>query len=108
VSDVKFTPAAQTGLSDRISLNQVDFTAENRSAYSYWDVYFVILLYQRGAIVGANHYTISPLMSGESEAVTMSWPGQFGLLSQVEAIPAVDYLDEKTIIRPEGGSGMAK
>lgn len=108
INDIKFTPAGTSGLSEKISLNSLEFSATNNSAYSFWDVNFVILLYKRGVIIAANKYTLDEFMSGQTRKILASWPGNIGRVDNVEIMPAVNINDEDIYIRPEGGIGEVK
>jgi hypothetical protein len=108
ITDIVFTPAQISGLSDRVSLNNLEFSATNNSAFSYWSTDFTILLYSRGTITGINQYTIDEFLSGETRNIVMSWPGQFSLVNKVDIIPSVNILDDQIYIKPEGGTGYEK
>ena len=108
INDAQFVPANQSGLSDKINLNHLEFTAKNNSAYNYWNVDFVILLYSGPNVVGINKYSIEEFMSGEEREAAMSWPGVIGRVSKVEIIPEVDITRSDIYIKHEGGIGEEK
>lgn len=92
IGDVDFTPASTSGLSERLSLSQLDFTAQNKSPYNFWNAGFYSLLMSQGAIVGVNRYDIERFRSGETRRVESSQPGQFGGVDKVEIIPEINIM----------------
>lgn len=103
-----FAQASQSGLSEKLNLNQLSFTTTNKTAYNYWEARFSILLYSGSTIVGVNQYTISDYMSGQSRDVNMSWPGNFGRVDKVEIIPDLNIMKDGIYIEYEGGIGQEK
>jgi len=108
VEDIKFTPASQSNLSEKVSLNQLQFSAINKTAYNYWDVGFIILLYSGPNIVNVNKYSISDFMSGEKRQIQASWSGKIGRVDSVEVIPEINIMDDDIYIKYEGGIGEEK
>jgi hypothetical protein len=108
INDAKFTPAKLSGLSEKVSLNQLEFRATNKTAYNYWNVDFVILLYSGLNVVGVNKYGLEEFMSGQDRQVSISWPGNIGRVNKVEIIPEVNILKDNIYIKYEGGIGEEK
>ncbi len=106
--EIKYIPANQSELSEKIGLNQLNFTTTNKSAYNYWQVNYVILLYSGNNIVNVNRYTLTDFMSGQSRQINISWPGNFGLIDRVELIPEINIMDNDVYIKYEGGAGEEK
>jgi len=94
VSDIKFTPPRLSGLSEKLNVSQLDFTATNNSAYNYWRADLVILLTSRGQLLAVNQYQLNRFKSGERREITLSMPGIIKV-DQAEIIPQVDILDRK-------------
>lgn len=101
LSDVKFTPARSTGLSEKINISQLEFTASNRSAYSFREIAFLTLLTNRGNLVGANRFIADDFMSGESRTMQVSWPGDLARVDNVEVIPDLNLLDQRNYLKYE-------
>jgi len=108
IEDTSFNPAVDTANTDQVKLNNLEFRATNNSAYSFWSAGFTILLYQRGAIVGVNKYTLDDFLSQTSRDVSISWPGRFGKIDTVEVFPDVNIMDPANYISPQGGTGTQK
>jgi hypothetical protein len=100
VSDIKFTPPKEGGLSEKISLNTLEFKAINRSSYSYLNADFLILLYGGQNIIGVNSYPLERFMSGEERPARMTFPGKIGNVNKVEVIPNINILDESNYLKP--------
>lgn len=107
-ADVKFVPAYLSPLSEKLGLNQLSFYAVNQTAYNYWSVGFVILLYAGDQITAINHYILSDFMSGQKRLVELSWPGDLGRADRVEVIPEINIMKDDIYIKYEGGTGQEK
>ncbi len=90
VSDIAFTPSSKTILTEKLPLNDLVFTATNNTAYNYKSVDFYIFLLRTNSIVGVNRYIMNSLMSGQTQNITMTWPGQFGRVDKVIIAPEID------------------
>lgn len=107
-ADIKFTPAGQSLLSDKLNLNQLSFNALNRTAYNFWETGFTILLYRGGDLANLNHYILYDFMSGQKRSVDLSWPGDIGWVDKVEIIPEINIMRDDIYIKYEGGIGQEK
>lgn len=108
ISDTKFTPAGQSGLSDKISLNSLEFNALNNTVFNYWNVDFIVLLYGGSNIVGINKYSLDEFMSGQSRRASMNLPGELSHVSKIEVFPEINILRDDIYIGYEGGAGEEK
>ncbi|MDD4901257.1 MAG: hypothetical protein PHS62_04085 [Patescibacteria group bacterium] len=106
-SEIKFTPPSSGLISEKLNLNQLDFKVTNQTAFNYWDVGFTILLYG-GGLANVNHYALSDFMSGETRAVSLSWPGDIGRVDKIEIIPEINIMKDDIYIPFEGGVGQEK
>jgi len=107
-TDIKFTSASASPLSEKLGLNQLSFNAFNNTAYSYWSVGFTILLYSRDQIAAINHYALNDFMSEQKRSVEISWPGDFGRADRVEVIPEINIMKDDIYIKYDGGIGQEK
>ncbi|MEI6596764.1 MAG: hypothetical protein WCL13_00940 [bacterium] len=107
-TDIKFTSANASQLSEKLGLNQLSFNAINRTAYSYWSVGFVILLYSNDQITGVNYYILNDFMSEQKRLVEISWPGDLGRADRVEIIPEINIMKDDIYIKYDGGIGQEK
>lgn len=89
-----YVPPRTSGLSEKINLGQVGFTASNFSPYNYWKMSFTTLLYSYGSVVGVNRYFIENFMSGQLRSISANYPGQFGRIDKLEVVPEVNILDQ--------------
>jgi len=106
--EIKYIPASASELSEKIGLNQLSFTTINKTAYNYWEVNYIILIYSGGGITGINRYIINDFMSGQNRQVELSWPGNLGRVDKVELIPEINIMDNDVYIKYEGGIGEEK
>lgn len=107
-ADIKFIPANANPLSEKLSLNQLSFTAVNHTAYNYWEVGFVILIYADDRLTGINHYVLSDFMSEQKRLVEISWPGNLSRADRIEIIPEINIMKDDIYIKYDGGIGQEK
>lgn len=108
IEDYNFTPSTATGLSEKISLNQLEFTIKNNTIYNYWSVPLNIILYSGSFVAGVNQYTVTRFMSEESRTIILSWPGSIGSVSNIEVSPELNILKDDIYIRYEGDVEIQK
>ena len=101
-SDIKFTPAKSTILTEKINLNELSFSMENNTAYNYRSVGAIILLKLADRIIAVNKYTVSDLMSGEKRSVDITWPGRLGRVDDILVIPELDIVRDDIYIGFKG------
>jgi hypothetical protein len=97
-SDVNFKSAADSGLSDKLSLNSLDFNITNNSAYNFWEVPFTIVMYNGPLVVAVNHYSVTDFMSSETRPVKISWAGAVSAVNKVEIYPELDITDNSVFM----------
>lgn len=107
-ADIKFIPANASPLSEKLSLNQLSFTAVNNTAYNYWEVGFAILLYAGDRLTGINHYVLNDFMSEQKRLVEISWPGNLNRTDRIEIIPEINIMKDDIYIKYDGGIGQEK
>lgn len=108
VKDIKFNPAQSSGLSEKLNLNSLEFTAQNNTAYNYWEILFNIILLNNNSIVGVNQYTLLKVMSGEERHIQINWLGEFNKITTVKIIPDINIMKDNIYIPYEGGIGIEK
>jgi len=98
VSDIKFTPAKSSTLSEKLSLNDLNFSVQNNTPYNYWDIYFVALLKDKNKTIGVNKYTLTEFLSDQKREINVTWPGRLGSVREIEILPEVNIFDESVYI----------
>ncbi len=93
-SDIKFTPARSSGLSEKLNVSDLSFSITNKSAYNFWQADAVILLYNRGQLAGVNRYRLERFKSGETRRVEMSMTGGANRADEIRIVPEIDILDK--------------
>ncbi len=89
-SDVSFGHSALA----QGTLNQVNFTLTNNSAYAFWQVPVAILLFRGDQIVGFNQVTLEKVGSLETRPVVVSWQEGLPQVTRVDIQPDVNILDQ--------------
>lgn len=88
--DKNFISAQSSVLTEKINLNELKFKVTNDSNYNYWSVRLLILIKGRGGIVGVNQYIMDKIMSGDTQNISVVWPGKFSRIQDIEIIPEID------------------
>lgn len=90
VQNAKFIPA------DPLATNPVSistFTIRNGTAFGYYDIGLMVLLYRGDAIVGATRAGVDRLRPGERRNVDLFWYQSLGQVTRVEVIPDINIFD---------------
>lgn len=105
---ITFKPAASSGLSEKLNLNTLEFSASNKTVFNYWEVPLDILFYNGNTLIGVNRYVLSEFMSQEKRDIKMSWLGSLNGVNGVKVIPDLNILKDDIYIKYEGGIGEEK
>lgn len=78
-------------------------TAEitNKSVYNFWQVKFIVVLYQGREPVALNEITLDKFLAQESREVGVSWKEAYPSISKVSFIPEVNVLDPNTLFETD-------
>ncbi|MEK7557639.1 MAG: hypothetical protein AAB530_00300 [Patescibacteria group bacterium] len=101
-TDVKFIPANQSELSQKLELNQLSYNSYNKTPYNYWLVDYLILFFSNNTVININKYTLSDFMAGQTRLIQLSWPGNMGRVDEVKIIPDINILDKDIYVKYEG------
>lgn len=101
-NNVELLNANRSGLSENLKLSSLDFIAQNKSAYSYYEVAFEILLFDDQELVGVEEYLAKDFMSGEKRLVKMSWLDNLGGANRVEIRPIINIMDVSNYFKYQG------
>ncbi|MCX6794824.1 MAG: hypothetical protein NTY31_02470 [Candidatus Falkowbacteria bacterium] len=104
ISDLDFTTAALSGLSDKINLNTLGFSIKNQTAYGYYEAPLNIFLYSGSDLVAVNRYLLQNFLSGETRVVKISWPGRFDAVNRTEVAPDINIMDDNVYLKYQGTS----
>jgi hypothetical protein len=78
---------------DGKTIGRASFTVTNSTAFSYYDVPFVILLRRGSSVVGVNGTTIASLDAGATQDVSVNWFGALPSASTVEVVLDLNPFD---------------
>lgn len=92
VASSTFKSAQESGLSEKIDLNTVQFSISNQSAYSYFAVPLTVVALSGIMPVGVNSYTVNNFLSGETRLVKMTWASSLPTVNKVEVYPSLNIL----------------
>lgn len=78
---------------DGKTIGRVSFTVTNSTAFSYYDVPFVVLLRRGSTVVGVNGTTLASLDAGAMQEVTVNWFGALPTASNVDVLLDLNPFD---------------
>jgi len=81
-------------------VSSAQFTLANRTAFGYYDVDLLVLLYRGDAIVGVNKLRVASLQAGEKKPMELFWNQILPLVSRVEVMPDINIYDESIYRSP--------
>lgn len=99
VKDINYIPPQQLGLGDKVNISRVVFTANNKSAYNYRDLSFLIFVKDGDRIVGVNQITSGPIYSNQSKILSVSFFQPLPVISGVSVMPEINILDSNSFIK---------
>lgn len=82
-----------------ISLPKISWLIKNNSIYSFWQVDFIITLYQGNQLVGINVLPVKKLWSNEERAVEFMWPA-VPVATEISVTPIFNVFDKSNFISP--------
>ncbi len=98
-SDIQFKPARKSILSEKMSLDTLEFNIKNKTPYNYWEVPLNIVLYNGNRAVGVYKYIVNEFRSGEERSIRLVWPGNISQADKVEIRPNINIVDPDIYIK---------
>jgi len=83
---------------DPVVVSKAKFTVTNATAFGYYNVGFVVVLYSGTRITGVNRVAVSDLRAGEVKQVEASWFTDMPSATKVEVRPEIDIFDPRAYI----------
>lgn len=74
-------------------VSRADFTLANRTAFGYYDIDLLVLLYRGDAVVGVNALRADRLAAGERRAMQIFWYQALPQVTRVEVVPDINIYD---------------
>ncbi|MFA5131173.1 MAG: hypothetical protein WC467_01990 [Patescibacteria group bacterium] len=94
--------AKQSGLSEKVDLNSLEFKITNRSPFAYYEVPLKIAFYNGSELIGVNSYIVQNFLAGETRSVHLSWSGALGGVSRTDIKPNLNVLDNAVYLKYQG------
>lgn len=77
------------------------FTLANHSAFGFYDVDLLVLLYRGDAVVSANRVRVDRVLAGEKKPMEIFWYQLLPQVTRVEVLPDINIYDPD-VFRPPG------
>lgn len=97
IKDTKFLP---TVLEGQGKVSRAAFTVVNKTAYSYAEPTFLVLLYRGSRLIGIQSTVLERFTSGQARKVEVSWVDGIGAVSNVEVLPEIDIMNPEVYLSP--------
>jgi hypothetical protein len=95
--DQVFTPAVPGAT---VPVSKTAFVLENRTAYSYYDVDLLVLLYRGDSIVAATRYQLDRLRGAEKRPIELFWYQSLPQVTAFKVVPDINILDPDVYRQP--------
>lgn len=102
VEDLKLILASSRNTGDRASLDSLEFSISNNSAYGYYEVPLKIAFYNGAELVGVNSYVVNNFLAGQKRSVRLSWLSGLGNVTRTEIRPELNLLDDNIYLKYQG------
>jgi len=102
LENVNLALANESGLSEKVGLDSLDFTVTNRTAFGYYEVPLLISFYRDSELVGVNRYVVKNFLAGESKLVRLSWLGGLPNVTRTSVRPELDLSDDSIYLKYQG------
>jgi len=102
LENVNLALADESGLSEKVGLDSLDFTITNRTAFGYYEVPLSIAFYRDSELVGVNRYVVKDFLAGESKSVRLSWLGGLPNITRTSVKPELDLSDDSIYLKYQG------
>jgi hypothetical protein len=107
ISEPKFLSAKNSGLSEKININLISFTINNRTPFNYYRLPLNIYLYAYDQLVGVMETTAEQLSSGEIRNLQINFPGQVDRVDRVDVVPTINIISNDIYFKFKGVTGPA-
>jgi hypothetical protein len=93
---------------DKIKFANVQFAVANKTAYNYWNVDFLVLLYQGERVASISSYAKDNFMSGQSYDIALTWPTSVSYASEIKIIPRLNIMRDDIYADFSGQPGIGQ
>ena len=101
IYDINFKPSASR-VSTNIDLNSLEFSLENLSPYSYYEVPLNILLFDGNELKGINRHIINDFYTGETRRVNLSWTSDLRSARRALIVPELNIFNDSIFLKYRG------
>ena len=98
----------KSGLSEKGAVANIRFDILNKTPSSFWEPRFIILMYQRKALVGVSRVVLNDLKTGEKRTESFNLFQDLSDSVQVEIVPDINILDPNVFRSFDNYSGELK
>ncbi len=101
-SGINLALAGESGLSEKIGLDSLEFNVTNNSSYGYYQVPLNITFYNGTELIGVNRYIVENFLAGETRPVRLTWLGGLSSAARTEIRPELNLLDDSIYLKYQG------
>jgi len=102
ISGIHFSAGITNSLSEKINLNNLEFTIKNQTPYGYYEVPLNILLFSGQDLVGVHRYLLQNFLAGAERTVEIGWPGNLSTVDRTVVMPDLNIMDDSVYLKYQG------
>jgi hypothetical protein len=106
--NVTLLSSKKSGLSEKGAVANIRFDILNKTPYSFWEPKFVVLLSQRGSLIGVSQVALADLKTGEKRTESFNLFQELSDSTQIEVVPDINILDPAVFKSFDNSSGELK
>ena len=103
IKDILFSTEVSV---NKQAIGRTSFVVSNRSAFSYYDPEFWVVLRRGPSVVGINRILLPSLEAGETRTVDVNWFGALPAVGETQIIPSINVFDAGAYKSLKGESGI--
>lgn len=101
IHDINFKPSTSRS-SANIDLNSLEFSFENLSPYSYYEVPLNILFFDGENLKGVNRHVINNFYTGETRQISLTWTSDLREVTRTLILPEINIFNEEVFLKYRG------
>ena len=102
IKNINLNLDSDDNLNLKKGLDSLEFTINNKSNFSYYEVPLDIVFYRDSEIVGANKTVVKNFLAGESRTINISWPAMLSGVNRTDIRPELNLLNDGIYLKYQG------
>jgi len=99
IRNIKYIPAQELGIGEKVPVSRVSFEIENLTAYNYKNINLIILLNSSGQLAAVNQIPTGTLLSGQTKSFDVNFFQRLPKIDSAEIIPDLNIFDTTIFLK---------